>query len=145
MKTKFTPAPLDAVDILARTIWGEARGDGVPGMQAVAAVILNRVHIAQNSGRAYWWGKDIITVCTKPYQFSCWNADDPNRAQLLAVTTQDNTFRQALQIARQALAGQLIDPTNGATHYHTLTIKPSWSENKLPNCLIKSHIFYDLS
>ena len=30
------------VDIVARTIWGEARGEGATGMQAVANVIINR-------------------------------------------------------------------------------------------------------
>ena len=51
-------------DILARTIWAEARGDGWEGMQAVASVVLNRVK--QNS----WYGKSIVAVCLFPWQFS---------------------------------------------------------------------------
>lgn len=32
------------IDTMARTIWGEARGEGVQGMQAIACVIMNRFH-----------------------------------------------------------------------------------------------------
>ena len=32
----------DDVDILARTIYGEARGEGQEGMEAVACVVMNR-------------------------------------------------------------------------------------------------------
>ena len=38
------------IDVLARTLWGEARGEGTAGMQAVASVILNRVKIAKQKG-----------------------------------------------------------------------------------------------
>ena len=65
------------VDVLARTIWGEARGEGKEGMEAVASVILNRTEIAKRLD-GYWWGNTIIQVCQKPYQFSCWNKLDPN-------------------------------------------------------------------
>ena len=37
-------------DTLARTLWGEARGEGHYGMEAVASVILNRVKIADAKG-----------------------------------------------------------------------------------------------
>ena len=53
-------------------------------MEAVAAVILNRVRIARERG-GYWWGDTIIRVCQKPYQFSCWNKHDPNYGRLLRV------------------------------------------------------------
>lgn len=61
-----------ALDTLTKTIWGEARGEGREGMIAVAWVILNRASIGG------WWGNSIETVCLKPWQFSCWNANDPN-------------------------------------------------------------------
>ena len=34
-------------DILARTIYGEARGESISGMEAVASVVLNRVAFAK--------------------------------------------------------------------------------------------------
>lgn len=42
-------------DILARTIYGEARGESISGMEAVASVVLNRVAFAKRRGR-FWWG-----------------------------------------------------------------------------------------
>lgn len=33
----------EQIDIMARTAWGEARGEGQSGMQAVLNVIMNRV------------------------------------------------------------------------------------------------------
>ena len=62
-------------DILARTLWGEARGESLAGQIAVAWTIRNRV----NDGKAKsWWGEGYAGVCQKPYQFSCWNKNDPN-------------------------------------------------------------------
>lgn len=47
-------------DILARTLWGEARGEGLAGQIAVAWTIRNRV----NEGRAKsWWGEGYAGVC----------------------------------------------------------------------------------
>ena len=68
-------------DILARTIYGEARGESISGMEAVASVVLNRVAFANRRGR-FWWGNSIAEVCRAPKQFSCWNqlpADLPGR------------------------------------------------------------------
>lgn len=45
-------------DILARTIYGEARGESISGQEAIASVILNRVAFAKRRGR-YWWGNTI--------------------------------------------------------------------------------------
>src|SRR3546814_9887201 len=74
MLPRLTPAKEqignDPVDLLARTIWGEARGEPVRGMEAVAAVVMNRV------ARPGWWGRTVASVCTKAYQFACWNEDD---------------------------------------------------------------------
>lgn len=138
------PGPTDEarpVDTLARTIWGEARGEPVRGMEAVAAVVVNRVAVARSRG-GHWWGGDVIAVCRKPYQFSCWNANDPNRPRLLAVTPDDPIFRTCLRIARRAVAGVLDDPTGGATHYHAVGISPRWAAGHVPCAEIGRHLFY---
>ena len=36
------PENFDDLQIMARTLWGEARGDGQEGIEAVARVIINR-------------------------------------------------------------------------------------------------------
>lgn len=132
-----------AVDVLARTIWGEARGEGSAGMQAVACVVMNRVRVSRELA-GYWWGNDVIQVCHKPYQFSCWNKDDPNAAAIKKVDQSDLIFATALRIARRAIVGYLDDPTFGATHYHAAGIAPYWAKNKEPVCVIGRHIFYKL-
>lgn len=62
-------------DILARTLWGEARGESQAGMEACAWTIRNRVL----DGRAKsWWGEGYAGVCQKAWEFRCWNANVPN-------------------------------------------------------------------
>jgi spore germination cell wall hydrolase CwlJ-like protein len=124
------------VDIVARTIWGEARGEGARGMQAVANVIINR---AKKPG---WWGHNIIEVCLADRQFSAWNRNDPNYAKVQAVTTADSSFKTALGIAAQAVAGTLPDITGGATSYHTTAINPYWAEADKLLTTIGAHKFY---
>lgn len=131
------------IDTLARTIWGEARGEGSAGMQAVANVVLNRVAYARERGR-HWWGDTVITVCQKPYQFSCWNRADPNFRKLLEVDGRDLYFATALRIARRALCGALPDITDGATNYHAAGTSPYWTQGQKPVAVIGRHIFYRL-
>lgn len=132
------------VDILARTLWGEARGEGKAGMEAVVMVILNRVEIARKAG-GFWWGNSVIEVCRKPYQFSCWNKDDPNMPKLLSVGEDNPYFVTALRVARRALLGFLKDPTKGATHYHARNVQPYWAKGQRPVAVVGRHIFYRLA
>ena len=131
------------IDVLARTMWGEARGQGNEGLRAVACVVLNRVAIAEDKG-GYWWGNNIIQVCQKPYQFSCWNRTDPNFRKLQAVDIKNLHFATCVRIARRAVAGTLKDNTNGATHYHADYIMPYWARGQTPVATIGNHIFYRL-
>ncbi|MDX1736974.1 MAG: cell wall hydrolase [Alphaproteobacteria bacterium] len=129
------------VDILARTIWGEARGEQLPGMEAVAAVVMNRLMISKRRG-GHWWGSDVVSICQKPYQFSCWNEGDPNKDKLLAVREGDMAFDVAERIAKRALRGSLKDRTKGATHYHTRYLTPWWAKGLTSCAEIGNHVFY---
>lgn len=141
------PATPDAeIDVLARTLWGEARGEGRAGMLAVAHVVFNR--IAARS----WWGRDVISVCKKPWQFSCWNANDPNRSGLLALTAANGLFAMATDAARTVAAAEHdgtrhdsgADPTAGATHYyapHAVAL-PKWARGRVPCARIGRHLFF---
>jgi spore germination cell wall hydrolase CwlJ-like protein len=139
------------LDTLARTIWGEARGEGREGMEAVAWVVKNRAAIAQRHetvrGRPHPLFGDgtVAGACTPPLQFSCWNANDPNRALLLAVTRTDPAFGFACAIAAAVLDGGSADPTGGATHYHEASVHPAWAEGQTPTARIGHHVFYRLS
>jgi len=135
------PEPMDYqpgdVDTAARTVWGEARGEGSAGMAAVAWVIRNR---AQAPG---WWGRTIKTVCLKPWQFSCWNANDPNASKCRAVTHDNREFRAAVDLCAAVFRGELPDPTAGADSYYDDSIRPPvWAVGKKPCARIGHLIFY---
>ena len=100
---------LSDIDFLARTIWGEARGETREGRIAVANVVMNRVADRR-------WPNTVKAVVLQPFQFSAWNSNDPNRSQMLAVTADDPTFAESLEIAQAAVDGELEDVTNGADH-----------------------------
>ena len=132
----------EEVDILARTIFGEARGETLSGQEAIASVVLNRVAIAQKR-KGYWWGSSIIEVCKKPYQFSCWNPKDNNYQLLIKDLSSDKSFSVCCRIAKRAIGGVLPDRTLGATHYHVRNLRPRWSIGKIPCTEIGNHIFYN--
>lgn len=65
---------LDDVTLCALCVWREARGEGMLGKRGVAHVITNRV---QHGG----YGLGFHGVILKPYQFSSFNASDPNSSK----------------------------------------------------------------
>lgn len=68
----FTPNEAD-VEMLAKTIWGEARGvESITEKAAVAWCILNRV-----DAKGYACGGDIEYVLTFPGQFVGYDEDNP--------------------------------------------------------------------
>jgi N-acetylmuramoyl-L-alanine amidase len=127
------------VDTLARTIWGEARGGSPRGMEAVAAVVVNRLH----KNRRDRFGGSIAEVCTRPQQFSCWNVGDPNLVKLKQVTESNREFLACLAIAERAVSGRLPDPTMGSDHYHTEQVSPDWYQGKSHVVKIDDHLFYN--
>lgn len=129
----------DPVDVMARTLWGEARGERRAGMEAVAAVIMNRVRHPRR------WPHTVPGVAHQAWQFSAWNKNDPNRRKLLAVTERDAQFRTALEVAREAVSGRLKDPTGGADHYHARHVRPRWANQNKITARIGQHIFYRLA
>jgi len=134
---------LNEDEILAKTLYGEARGESVAGIEAVANVILNRVKYAMQKG-SHWWGNSIIEVCKKPFQFSCWNKQDVNAPLLEQDLSQDPVYQICYRIAKRAIAGCLKDNTRGATHYHTLYCNPKWARCAVPCAQIGRHLFYAL-
>lgn len=125
----------DAVDTLARTLWGEARGETKAGREAIALVILNRLKKPSR------FGKSIEEVCLKPAQFSCWNDGDPNISKLKEVDKSNPIFAECVAIAENAVQGLLADSVIGADHYHTTGVSPTWSHGKTPCITIGNHLF----
>ena len=131
-------AALTDREVIAATLWGEARNQGPRGLQAVAGVIANRARTR------YRRCVDARAVCLDRWQFSCWNEKDPNRARMLAVVRQpDEILLQTLALADDVLAGSIADITRGARHYHTSRVRPFWANGKQPCAAIGDHLFYN--
>lgn len=133
-------------DVLARTLWGEARGEGLAGQIAVAWTIRNRVDMdLHNDGKPDWWGEGYTGVCLKPWQFSCWNKNDPNYAYLSgAKPIPAAQFAQARKAADIVIDGLQPDPTGGATHYYATTMPkaPAWAAKAKQTLKLGHHIFF---
>jgi N-acetylmuramoyl-L-alanine amidase len=134
------------IDILARTIYGEARGEyscldgGMASLMAVANVIMNRLK------RPLLYGKTISEVCQKPRQFSCWNAHDPNRVLIMQKHITDPLFPICSHVAVKVANSDWPDITKGSDHYHVTYLhpKPPWVRRCIPRVRLARHIFYQM-
>lgn len=142
------------IEIGARTVYGEARGETFAGRVAVAHVIMTRV-LADLHGdlKPDWWGEGIEGVCLKAWQFSCWNANDPNRQLIEKVTLDNPLYLECYGIMAMVAARcvgrwvpvELQDNTEGATHYKvdSLPWPKDWGPLKAPCAAIGRHWFFN--
>lgn len=128
------------LDILARTLYGEARGElqryGMIPLIAIAYVVVNRYRKG--------FAKTIHDVCLAPMQFSCWNNNDPNCQKIKLVNEKNSVFCKCREIAASVLDEKWPDITNGCDHYHHYSIKPYWAAYLQPMRIYGSHCFYAL-
>ena len=125
-------------DYMIRTIVFEADGEPQEGKIAVAYVILNRV-------KSGGWGTSIKDVVTSPWQFEPWMT---KREAMEKLSPEDPSYRNAAQIADAVFAGQMPDPTAGATYFLNPTVVrerrggslPSWAQGEGQS--IGHHTFY---
>jgi len=87
--------------------WRENRSGGIPGMQSVFNVLLNRAIKRQTS---------VYEEATRKLQFSSMTAQGPEA--ILYPSAIDFQWSEALTLASQASIGQLEDLTGGATLYY---------------------------
>lgn len=124
------------LDIMARTLYGEAQVNNEADAKAIACVIMNRVRFRQ-------WPDSPAAVCKQKWQFSCW-WDDKALARMNAAKGQ--WFEVCKRIARDAIAGRLEDVTSASTHYYATYIKaPAWAKGKKPVYAPKGspHVFFN--
>lgn len=126
------------LEIAARTVWMEARGEPPEGRHAVAHAILNR-HLA---GRWYS-GATLVECCLLPAQFSCWNTTDSNRREMARLSDDDALLAECRAAVEAALDGSSPDSTGGATHYYAAgSPEPAWTAGRQPSAIIGRHRFY---
>jgi N-acetylmuramoyl-L-alanine amidase len=138
------------LDNLIRTIYGEARGESDLGKLAVGCVVCNRANYAldymQEHGQHHplYGDGTPAGACRVPYQFSCWNKNDPNYQIIFDLDIDSEEAEPCALAAETALDDPEDDPSNGATHYHTKNVHPAWANGKEPCAEIGAHLFYDL-
>jgi hypothetical protein len=141
---KLTPA-----QILALTIYGEARGESTEGKIAVGSVILERVDHRK------WDGDTIPEVCFKPWQFSCYNEKDPNYPKLLNIAQQWDTamvlnkgINDCYSIALGLISGDIPrTPEIAAVHCCQYATKEGadavhWDDKMKVVAHIGNHVFF---
>lgn len=149
------PATAYDLEIMAKTIWGEARGSSDGDRLAVAFVMLNRAQKAfehfKETGKPHplFGNGTPAGACLQKWQFSCWNANDPNRKKMdnlsLPGSLGDKVFRACMWAAIVTSDGFLQDTTKGSTHYHTVSMgwPNAWGQKKEPVAVIGAHAFYN--
>jgi len=116
---------------LALNVYFEARGESTVGQEAVAWVTLNRV--VDNE-----FPSNICDVVWQDQQFS-WTHDGKS----------DRPKDQVAWATAQVIAGEVLeayrverDPTEGATYFHSDSVKPKWHKKFDRVVRIDNHIFY---
>lgn len=127
------------LDVLARTILGEARGESYDGKVAVGRTVVNRWR-----SKRWFAGRTIAATAQKRFQYSCWNRNDPNRAKILAARTDTALFQECLKAARDAMDGGGPAWLDAVTHYYAprMVAPPKWAADKKPAGRIGGHLFF---
>lgn len=111
------------LNLLARCVYAEARGESYQGQVAVAAVVLNRVKSSS-------FPNTIAGVIYQPYAFSSVNDGQIN-------LTPNKT---AISAAQDALNGW--DPTYGCLYFYNASTSTSkWIYNRKTVITIGNHVF----
>lgn len=111
------------VNLLARLVYAEARGEPYTGQVAVAAVVLNRVKSSS-------FPNSIAGVIYEPYAFTCVSDGQIN-------LTPNSTAKKA---AQDAMNGW--DPTGGCLYYYNpKTATSAWIWSRPVSVTIGSHSF----
>lgn len=109
---------------LAKTIYGEARGESVETMLAVGWVIRNRLYSGHYGGTY----KDVVL---QPKQFSCWNKNDPNY-KVIKGRIKGRYWEVCIGVAIVVMQSiEKHNPVVEVRHYYDKSMDsnpPSWAE-----------------
>nr|DAF15434.1 MAG TPA: Spore cortex-lytic enzyme, lytic transglycosylase [Caudoviricetes sp.] len=105
----------DPQEILAKLVWGEARGCSATEQAAVVWCVMNRVDDGQG---------DIVEVATAPFQFCGYDPGNPVDADILALV-QDVLIRWSMEHSCVGSVGRVLPKEylyfngNGVHNYFT--------------------------
>ena len=138
---------LSEAQLMALTIYGEARGEAREGKIAVGSVILERVDNRD------WDGKTLHEVCLMPWQFSCFLPGDPYFKALKLIAedwdakiTRSKALSECYSIAKGLLDGTIprtpIIAEKNCCQYKTKVAKAAWANKMERVAVIGHHEFY---
>lgn len=113
---------------LALVVYVEARGEPIDGQLLVAEVVMNRTREDQ-------FPDDACAVAFDHKQFSGLN-EPISLEEIFA----DPAWATSVAVATETLSGS--DLNSGATYYHTVNVKPYWSEEMILLGMYGNHVFY---
>lgn len=117
---------------LTEALYFEARGESLDGQIAVAEVILNRAD-------SPLYPRTICGVVKQRGGGGCQFSYVCNGRTKMR---EKGAANLAGRIARAMLDGAPRVLTDGATHFHTRGVKPSWSKRFAKTAAIGAHLFY---
>ncbi|MCC7374853.1 MAG: cell wall hydrolase [Verrucomicrobiales bacterium] len=129
------PAPYGQ-QVVAAVLMGEAWGEGVPAMTAVAEVIRRRADLK---------GISPLAVVVQPKQFTCLNRCTPE--ELVRRFQDEPDFQKALRIARRLYnhPASLPGHSRGATHFERVGTRAYWSRGHQPVARLGQLAFYKIT
>ena len=122
----------DSLHCLTEALYFEARGESLEGQVAVAEVILNRVDSPLYPR----------TVCGVVKQRGGGGCQFSYVCRGTTKMREKQAADLAGRIARAMLDGAPRVLTDGATHFHTRGVRPSWSKRFARTASIGAHLFY---
>lgn len=118
--------------LMALCVWRESRGEGLEAWKWVAWSIRNRLE------NRCWYNRSgmLSEVICLPQQYSSMTAKGDGQLSTYPIPRRnqgtyapDPTFLEILSVCEVALDSPLsADPTSGATHFHDLSVNPSWAK-----------------
>jgi len=124
-----------ALKCLTQAVYYEAATEPLAGRRAVAQVVLNRVrHPAYPKSvcGVVYQGSELSTGCQ--FSFTCDGS--------LLRAPMPRPWREAEQVAREALAGHVEAEVGTATHYHADYVLPRWAFEMDKIAQLGRHLFY---
>ena len=134
---------------LAKNMYYEARNQGLAGQFAVSLVVMNRVKddryphticgvVEQGPTRESRKKNGVFDHIRNRCQFSWFcdgKSDEPKEKKV---------FSKMLDFSKSLVYDdiQIVDFTEGATHYHADYVYPAWRKTKTKTVEVADHIFY---
>lgn len=116
------------------TIWAEARGEPFEGQCAVGEVIRLRTK------RRYASNGTIPGTILWPWQFSCWNINDPQRLKMALLDDEDLQIKKCAKAWKASASSHY---SKGAVLYCNLKIaRPNWAIESKKVAQIGNHTFF---